>query len=53
MPTDSIVAHRIAAGATWGAWFFSHVKEINEFLQLIVLVLAIVSSVMAFWRRKK
>jgi hypothetical protein len=44
---DSSIPQKVADSAvflTWIGWIASHVKEINEWLQLVALLLAIVAS---------
>lgn len=44
------IAQKIANSAvavSWGGWFVSHIKDINDWLQFIALIVAIVASVCA------
>ncbi len=47
------LAHKCAAGFAWASWFAANIKEINEYLQFIVLALAIISTVTAFFFRRR
>ena len=43
-----------AAVTTWAAWFMSHILEINEVLQFVVLCVGIVSGMVAIryhWKK--